>query len=79
MTRPSTIRRFRWHACALLALASCSTPATEHPWSNARQMIVVTTADLESTHGMLQRHERRDGEWHALAAPLPVASLARTR
>ena len=72
MTHPQKTNRFRWPACALLALASCSTTAAEHAWSNAEQMIVVTTAGWDSSSGTLQRHERRDGDWHALDAAQPV-------
>ena len=57
---------------ALPVLASCSTRVAKTDWSDARQMIVVTTPDWDSTHGTLQRHERRNGAWHALDAALPV-------
>ena len=53
-------------ACAHRPLAS------QLPWSNARQLIVVTTADWTVDHGTLRRFERDAGTWHAVSAPQPV-------
>ena len=42
------------------------------PWHNARQLVVVTTADWNVDHGTLRRFERDGGTWHAVGEPQPV-------
>ena len=59
---------------ALSACASTSTQSTASsvPWSNANQMIVVTSADWDNVRGTLRRFER-DGEgWREVGAAAPV-------
>ena len=59
---------------ALIELTACAHRplASQMPWSNARQLVVVTTADWNVDHGILRRFERDDGTWHAIGAPQPV-------
>lgn len=58
--------------CALTACAHRVLPPSQRPWSSARQLVVVTTADWNVDHGMLRRFERDDGTWHAVGAAQPV-------
>jgi len=66
--------RFGLLVAALFALTACAhrPPGSQAPWSNARQLIVVTTVDWNVDHGTLRRFERGDGTWHAVGAPQPV-------
>jgi len=59
---------------ALIELTACAHRplASQMPWSNARQLVVVTTADWNVDHGTLRRFERDDDTWHAIGAPQPV-------
>ncbi|HET7359049.1 MAG TPA: hypothetical protein VFJ04_02780 [Rhodanobacteraceae bacterium] len=41
-------------------------------WQDARQMIVVVTADWKAIHGSLRTFERRNGSWHEVGAAAPV-------
>jgi len=59
---------------ALFALTACTHQplASQAPWSNARQLVVVTTVDWNVDHGTLRRFERGAGTWHLVGAPQPV-------
>jgi L,D-peptidoglycan transpeptidase YkuD (ErfK/YbiS/YcfS/YnhG family) len=54
-------------ACAalLLPLAACASTAAPRaqPWDNARQLIVVATADWDAPTGTLRAFERVGGSW----------------
>jgi L,D-peptidoglycan transpeptidase YkuD (ErfK/YbiS/YcfS/YnhG family) len=72
-------RRFGWipATLALIVAGTCAAqgtdPATEAArWQDAQQMILVTTPDWTSIHGMLRTYERRDGQWHEIDAAAPV-------
>jgi L,D-peptidoglycan transpeptidase YkuD (ErfK/YbiS/YcfS/YnhG family) len=54
------------------ALAGTAHAAADAPWQNARQMIVVTTADWHADHGTLRTFERKDGRWQVVNAGAPV-------
>lgn len=60
---------------ALSACASTSTQSTASsvPWSNANQMIVVTSADWDNVRGTLRRFERTDdATWQQVGGAQPV-------
>ena len=62
-------------ALAAVSLAACaSAPRTGLPWSNAQQLIVVTTANWDADHGRLRRFEKAPGEsqWHEAGSVAPV-------
>jgi len=46
--------------------------AVEMPWQDARQMIVVTTADWNADHGTLRSYERDGDGWREVRAATPV-------
>ena len=46
--------------------------AVEAPWQDARQMIVVTTADWNADHGTLRSYERDGDGWREVRAATPV-------
>ena len=67
--------RFRFALAALLLpLAACASTAAPqaNPWDNARQMIVVTTADWDSPTGTLRAFEREGEGWRETTQPLTV-------
>lgn len=57
-------------ALALVGVALAGTPTT--PWQNARQMIVVTTADWHANHGTLRTFARDGDGWREVHAAAPV-------
>ena len=61
-------------AVVLLVSGGCAQHAARSmlPWQPARQAVVVTTADWNADHGMLQRFEKRRGRWEAAGEPAPV-------
>ena len=66
-------------ALAALALAGCAgqparAPATTIGWTQARQMLLVTTADWDAQDGQLRRYERSSAgaPWHAVGTPANV-------
>ncbi len=72
------IRRFIPLLLMSLALAACATrqPGTgseARQWASARQMVLVTTADWDSTGGQLRRYERGGGGWRQVGAAMPIA------
>ncbi|EIL89888.1 hypothetical protein UU9_07918 [Rhodanobacter fulvus Jip2] len=42
------------------------------PWHDARQMIVVTTADWNADHGTLRTFERKGSQWQPVNTGVPV-------
>lgn len=64
---------------AVLAMAACAgqpvRPATEAAaWQDARQMLLVTTADWDASDGRLQRYQRSaaDAPWQPVGTPVTV-------
>ncbi|MBO9663771.1 L,D-transpeptidase family protein [Dokdonella sp.] len=58
----------------LAAIAACHAPLRTPPtWTDARQMILVTTADWDANHGRLRRYERDARGWHAAGDGFDVA------
>ena len=61
---------------AAFALPGCAGTATKstgaQPWSDARQLVMVTTADWNATTGTLQRYERSNGRWQAVGDATPI-------
>lgn len=52
-------------------------PATNHatdlPWSDARQLVLVTTAGWDANQGTLHTYSMTDGKWQTAAPAVPVA------
>lgn len=64
-------------AALFFALADCGhVPASPRPahtaWDDARQMVLVTTADANATQGWLRTFERRQAGWQEVGEVLPV-------
>ena len=62
---------------AALLLAGCAhrgmKDAQATRWQHAQQLVLVTTADWNSDHGMLRRYRRTaEGKWQAVGAVFPV-------
>ncbi|KZC34433.1 MULTISPECIES: L,D-transpeptidase family protein [Rhodanobacter] len=57
---------------AILFAGTAHAGAANAPWQNARQMIVVTTADWNVDHGELRAFERSGDAWQEVVAPAPV-------
>jgi L,D-peptidoglycan transpeptidase YkuD (ErfK/YbiS/YcfS/YnhG family) len=57
-----------------LAFAGTAAAANDEAaaWSGARQMVLVTTPDWNTDHGMLQTFERDGAAWKEVGAPAPV-------
>ena len=78
MPAPMLRPRARWCLSALmLLLAACSSappaPSAAAPLDDARQLIVVTSADWDAPGARLQRFERDDGgRWRQVGAEVPV-------
>ncbi len=61
-----------------LALAACATRqpgagSEARQWASARQLVLVTTADWDSTGGELRRYERNGNGWREVGAAKPIA------
>lgn len=78
MPTPMFRRCTRWLLYALVPLfAACSStrtsPSAAAPLADARQLIVVTSADWDAPAARLQRFERDgDGPWRAVGGDVPV-------
>lgn len=62
-------------AAATLAACVSGTPKpASSALGDARQMVLVTTADWDADHGQLRRYERADGQrdWQLVGEPSPV-------
>ncbi len=46
--------------------------AANAPWHDARQLVLVTTADWNADHGELRAFERSGDAWKEVVAPAPV-------
>lgn len=69
--------RLRWVAglIGVLSLIGCSQPAERtaaQPWSDARQLVLVTVPGWDSSTGTLQSFNRMAGKWRPASAPAPV-------
>jgi zinc D-Ala-D-Ala dipeptidase len=54
-------------------LVSCATaPASNDPFGDSTQLIVVTTPDWDATKGMLTMHERKNGVWTEVGDQVPI-------
>src|SRR3546814_4162760 len=64
-------------AVAILVLAGCASVgphADDTAWRDARQLVLVTTADWEATTGTLRTFARGDdGAWHEAGKAAPVS------
>jgi L,D-peptidoglycan transpeptidase YkuD (ErfK/YbiS/YcfS/YnhG family) len=58
-------------ACLLPCIASVSM-AGELPWADARQLVLVTTADWDANEGTLQTFVKSDGAWRLAAPGVPI-------
>ncbi len=61
----------------IAALSACASTASQSatsslPWSNARQMVVVTSAGWDDVRGTMRRFERTDSDWQQVGAAQPV-------
>jgi L,D-peptidoglycan transpeptidase YkuD (ErfK/YbiS/YcfS/YnhG family) len=70
-----------WIGLAMLAmiivLSSCASQRmhvtqANLPWSNARQLVLVTTPDWNATRGTLRTFARSAQGWNAVSDPIPV-------
>jgi len=66
-------------AWAAVALMSCSMQRVERtplssalPWSEARQLVLVTTPDWNASQGTLRTFARDGDRWHAVGAATPI-------
>ena len=82
MPRPSIARRIPWLiAVTVLAASGCahrpvaSSEATR--WTQAQQMVLVTSADWNADHGTLRRFERDGAGWRSVGDAQPV-TIGRT-
>lgn len=60
---------------ALIAVAGCasvSAPGASPPWSNARQLVLVTTDGWDASGGQLRRYERDGRAWREVGAATSV-------
>ncbi len=75
------IRRAAPFLLALLLAACAHEPVTDAGeaahWSNARQLVLVTSADWNATGGELRRFERGDHGWAQVGDAVPI-TLGRT-
>ncbi len=61
--------------CASVALAGCATRHAaqgDTAWSNARQLVLVTTPAWKATQGTLRTFERGPGGWREVGAGVPI-------
>ena len=59
-----------------MMLAACAhapgPAATAQPWSDAGQLVLVTTADWDATEGELRRYERTRAGWRQVGEAAPI-------
>jgi L,D-peptidoglycan transpeptidase YkuD (ErfK/YbiS/YcfS/YnhG family) len=67
---------FSRYLSLLIATLSTSVPAASSaadlPWSDARQLVLVTTSDWNADHGVLQTFAMSEGGWQPAADAIPV-------
>lgn len=73
----SRLRGFAFIALVMWLLTACAgtpaaSPSTPLPWSNARQLVVVTSADWDAVRGTMRRFERDGAGWRQVGAATPV-------
>lgn len=67
-----------WMLAACVLLASCAarspgnTGTADAAWSNARQLVLVTTAGWDATDGQLRTFERDGGHWREVGTAVPI-------
>ena len=74
------LHHFAWFSltfcfCASLWVGNAAIKDTKkNPFADARQLLVVTTADWNAISGLLQRYERRTAtsQWQAVGTPIPI-------
>ena len=67
------MRHFSLPAVLAFALIGAGHAGTSSaPWHDARQMVVVTTADWNADHGILRTFERKHGRWQMVKSATPV-------
>ncbi|WP_342315762.1 L,D-transpeptidase family protein [Lysobacter sp. FW306-1B-D06B] len=61
-------------ALSFLALAGCASvaPTPTTPWDDARQLVMVTTADWNATTGTLRRYDREGEQWREVGEATPI-------
>lgn len=61
-------------AIALLSACASTTRAPTTAWSEARQLVLVTTADWDAAQGQMRRFERaaQDGAWQPAGSANPI-------
>lgn len=75
--------RFFWSrlgcVCLVLLLALLASACSRHAiksdvatWSDARQLVLVTTSGWDATNGTLRRYSRDGGDWKQIGAAVPV-------
>jgi L,D-peptidoglycan transpeptidase YkuD (ErfK/YbiS/YcfS/YnhG family) len=65
----------RWFALFIACFLSCFVSvsmAGELPWSGARQLVLVTTADWDANQGTLQTFVKSDGAWQPASSGVPI-------
>jgi L,D-peptidoglycan transpeptidase YkuD (ErfK/YbiS/YcfS/YnhG family) len=70
-----SLRRAFLFACTALFLFTCAPLMAREPdlpWSNARQIVLVTTPDWNSSHGELRTFSRSEHGWQAEGHAIPV-------
>ncbi|SOD55402.1 L,D-peptidoglycan transpeptidase YkuD, ErfK/YbiS/YcfS/YnhG family [Pseudoxanthomonas wuyuanensis] len=72
---PLLRRLHGWSMSGLLALfplVAAAATGNALPWDDAGQLVLVITPDWDASDGSLQRFERIDGRWQAVAAAVPI-------
>jgi len=77
MPRPSIARRIPWLiAVTVLAASGCAhrpvTSSEARRWTQAQQLVLVTSADWNTDHGTLRRFERDGAGWRIVGDAQPV-------
>jgi L,D-peptidoglycan transpeptidase YkuD (ErfK/YbiS/YcfS/YnhG family) len=65
-----TMPRLFW--LQLLIVLGANVRAADLPWADAQQMVVVTTADWDVNHGLMQTFEREGAGWKAVSSRQPI-------
>ena len=71
-----TLRPFALLLIASTLAACAHAPDATHAaraWDDARQLVLVTTADWDATQGKLRRYERTGAGWRQVGATAPIA------
>ena len=77
MPPPSIAKRIPWLvAVTVLAASGCAhrpvTSSEADRWTQAQQLVLVTSADWNTDHGTLRRFERDGAGWRAIGDAQPV-------